>query len=105
MAKINLSKLTLDELKGLQNDVAKAVKTFETRKKKEALAALEAQAREMGFNLGQLTGNSKKPKSSGAPKYSKPGDPSMTWTGRGRKPQWFADALDSGTSEAEMLIA
>lgn len=51
MAAINLDKLTLDELKQLQKDVGKAIKGFEAKRKKAALAAAEAAAREHGFSL------------------------------------------------------
>ena len=37
------------------------------------------------------------------PKYKNPvGE--ETWTGRGKKPTWFVNALDAGISEEEMLI-
>ena len=53
---IDLNKLSLKELKDLQSQVAKAVASFEDRKKKEALVELEEKAREMGFSLAELTG-------------------------------------------------
>ena len=53
---IDLKSYSLKELKDLQSQVAKAISTFEDRKKKEALAKLEEKAREMGFSLAELTG-------------------------------------------------
>ncbi|AKO98076.1 MAG: H-NS histone family protein [Marinovum algicola] len=103
MPEIDLDGLSLKELKQLQKQVAKAISTFEDRKKKEALAALEAKAAEMGFSLSDLT-TGKGGKIS-APKYQNPDDPTQTWTGRGRKPGWFAQALERGTSPEEMLIS
>lgn len=103
MPEIDLDGLSLKELKQLQKNVAKAISTFEDRKKKEALAALEAKAVEMGFSLSELT-NGKGGKIS-APKYRNLDDPSQTWTGRGRKPAWFVDALARGVSPEEMLIS
>ena len=103
MPEIDLDGLSLKELKQLQKQVAKAISTFEDRKKKEALAALEAKAAEMGFCLSDLT-TGKGGKIS-APKYQNPDDPTQTWTGRGRKPGWFAQALERGTSPEEMLIS
>lgn len=38
------------------------------------------------------------------PKYRSPADPKLTWTGRGRKPQWAAEWVDSGRSLDELLI-
>ncbi len=103
MTDINLDSMSLKELKQLQKDVNKAVASFEDRRKKEALAALEAKAAEMGFSLNDLT-NGKTGKIS-APKYRNPEDGSQTWTGRGRKPGWFADALQNGVSPEDMLIS
>lgn len=104
MAKINFEKLTLDELKQLEKDVAEAIQSFEARRKKEARAAAEAVARKMGFSLDELTGT-KGRKSVSMPKYQHPENPSLTWTGRGRKPKWFVEALDSGKTADELLIA
>ncbi|MEE4211361.1 MAG: H-NS histone family protein, partial [Parvularcula sp.] len=91
MAGIDLSAMSLDELKALHKDVEKAITTFEERKRLEALAAVEAKAKEMGFNLGELTGGKSKGKAGAtvsAPKYVHPENPSVTWTGRGRQPGW-----------------
>ena len=40
-----------------------------------------------------------------APKYRDPSDPSVTWSGRGRQPAWFAQALRRrGVTEEHLLI-
>ena len=39
-----------------------------------------------------------------APKYHDPSDPSKTWSGRGRKPSWFVDALKRRGVTAESLL-
>ena len=46
---IDLNNLSLKELKDLQAQVAKAISSFEDRKKKLALAELEEKARELGL--------------------------------------------------------
>lgn len=67
---INLSNLSLDELKKLQKDVARAIASFEERKRKKTLAAAEAAAREAGFSLNELFGSRSKPaKAPGIPKF------------------------------------
>ncbi len=105
MADIDLSSLTLDELKKLQKDVNKAVETYEDRRKQEARAAVEAKAREMGFSLSELTdGSGKKGKTPNPPKFRHPENPSLTWSGRGRQPAWIKEALENGTSLDDFLI-
>ncbi len=39
-----------------------------------------------------------------APKYRNPDNPTETWSGRGRKPRWFEEALARGLSAEAMLI-
>lgn len=102
MTDINLDEMSLKDLKKLQKDVTKAITSFEDRRKKEALAALEAKAAEMGFSLSDLTAG--KGGKISAPKYRNPDDASQTWTGRGRKPTWFISALERGVSPEEMQI-
>ncbi|MDW4500133.1 H-NS histone family protein [Sulfitobacter sp. D35] len=106
MATIKLEKLSLEELKQLQKDVAKAIDGYETRKRQEALATLDAKAKEMGFTLAELTGASKKSgRSVNAPKFRHPENPEMTWSGRGRQPGWIKEALKAGKSLDDYLIA
>lgn len=106
MAKINLDKLDLNELKQLQKEVAKAIDNFEAKRRNEALAAIENTAKEHGFSLAELTGGAspKKGKQPLPPKYAHPENPSLTWSGRGRQPTWIKEGLESGKSLDDYLI-
>ena len=103
---VDLNSLSLRELKDLQSQVAKAIAGFEDRKMNEARALLEAQARELGFSLAQLTGSAASGRKRGvaAPKYRNPANSGDTWTGRGRKPRWFSDALAAGKKPEDLEI-
>jgi DNA-binding protein H-NS len=102
---INLSDYSLKDLKELQARVSKEISGFHDRKKREALAALEEKARELGFSISELTGAGKMRKRSPAvPKYANPANSDDTWSGRGRKPLWFVAALKSGKTPEEMSI-
>ncbi len=102
---IDLSGLSLKELKVLQARVAKEIEGYKDREKRAALAALEEKARELGFSISELTGAAKLRKRSPAvPKFANPADKSETWSGRGRKPLWFVAALKSGKSPEQMAI-
>lgn len=73
MTDFDLETRSLKELKQLQKDVAKAISSFENRKKAEARVALEETAREMGFSLDQLVGSEGRTKRApAAPKYKHP---------------------------------
>jgi DNA-binding protein H-NS len=106
MANINLNDLSLSELKSLQKDLAKAIAEFSDRKKTEAMAALEAHAKELGFSLAELTGVKKTRKSSGpgGAKYRNPENSEVTWSGRGRKPGWFTAAIEAGKAPESMAF-
>lgn len=99
----NLESLSLGELRDLRNKVDRAIASYEQRRVKEALAAVETAAREHGFNLADLTAiKGAKPKV--AAKYANPDDPSQTWSGRGRKPHWVLAHIESGKSLDDLAI-
>ncbi|NBO20714.1 MAG: H-NS histone family protein [Rhodobacteraceae bacterium] len=100
---IDLSSLSLKELKDLQAQVNRAVATYEDRKKKQALAELEEKARALGFSLAELTGATvARKRAPSTVKYTNPANPDETWSGRGRKPRWFEDALRSGKTPEDL---
>jgi DNA-binding protein H-NS len=102
---IDLHSMSLKELKELQGQVAKAIASFEDRKKKAALAELEEKARELGFSLSELTGSAAPRKRAPASaRYANPANPADTWSGRGRKPRWFAEALAAGRKPEDLAI-
>ena len=105
MANFDLEALSLSDLKKMHKDIAKAITTYEDRQKAEARAKVEAFARELGYSLAELVGNDAKPKrATVAPKYRHPENPALTWSGRGRKPQWFVEALEAGKTAEDMAI-
>lgn len=102
---IDINGLSLKELKDLQSQVAKAIASFEDRKKKEALAELEEIARAKGFTLAELTGLTvARKRAPASAKYANPADSSDTWSGRGRKPRWFVAALAAGQTPEDLAI-
>ncbi len=105
MADYDLDALSLGELKKMQKDIAKAISTYEDRQKAEARVKVEALARDLGYSLAELVGTETKPsRAPAAAKYRHPENPSLTWSGRGRKPQWFLEALEAGKTASELAI-
>lgn len=100
---IELSKMSFQELKQLEKDLAKALKDFEKRKKNEAIVAAMAAAKEHGFTLEDILEEVGKGKVS-VPKYQHPTNPAVTWTGRGRPPKWFKEALKGGSDPEDLFI-
>ena len=67
---------------------------------KKQIAALVAEG---GYTLDEIVGNIKT-KRPVKPKYQNPNDASQTWTGRGRKPKWVVELLDSGMQLEDFAI-
>jgi DNA-binding protein H-NS len=103
MTNTDLEKLSVEELKKLQKDAAKAVASFEDRKRSGVIAELEAVAQKHGYKLADLAGG-KKAKVASPAKYKHPEDSSLTWSGRGRQPNWIKDGLSAGKSLIDFAI-
>jgi DNA-binding protein H-NS len=102
---MNLNDLSLKELKDLQSQIAKAIASFEDRRKKVALAELEEIARTKGFSLSELTGVASQRKTTpSVAKYANPANQADTWSGRGRKPRWFIAAMAAGRKPEDLAV-
>ncbi len=104
---IDLNSLNRSELEQLRTDIDKAISTLAERERQAALDAVEQAAQAHGFSLKELTGVAPaktRGKAKNPPKYRHPENPSVTWTGRGRKPQWIKDAEAAGTDIVEFAI-
>lgn len=102
------------DLEKLLDDVKEALLAAHARDRRDARKAAERAAAEFGFTLNELDESeidkSKKTKTvrtagkASKPKYADPADPSRTWTGKGRKPNWFRNAVEKGISPSDMEI-
>jgi DNA-binding protein H-NS len=103
---IDLENMSLDDLKKLSRDVERAIASFEDRKRREARKAMEKVAREFGLSVEEVVGAQKsapgRPSKSAA-KFRNPANPSDTWSGRGRQPGWYKEAIAKGKSPDSML--
>lgn len=105
MADFNLEAMSLKELRQLQKDLAKAISTYEDRHKAEARTKLEAIAKEMGYSLAELIGiEVKATRAPALAKYRHTENAALTWSGRGRKPQWFADHINAGKDPSALAV-
>lgn len=105
MADFNFEAMSLKELRQLQKDLAKAISTYVDRHKAEARAKLDAIAKEMGYSLADLIGvEVKSTRAPAVAKYRHPENAALTWSGRGRKPQWLADHINAGRDPSELAV-
>lgn len=105
---IELKSLTDKELSELKQDLEKELVERAKRAREEAKRAAEEAAKKYGFSLDEILGDGKKksasPRKPAAPKYRNPNNPEQTWSGRGRQPDWYKEAVDAGTAPEAMLI-
>lgn len=97
--------------KQLEELIAKAEqqKTKIRRERRdEVKKKLAKMARDEGYTIEELFGGRRARKSTAGtkvpPKYRNPADPKQTWSGRGKRPRWFVDALGKGKKEKDLLI-
>ncbi len=111
----DLNSMSRKELEKLKANIDKALERVAKKKLKEALAAAEKAAKAYGFSLAEITGGAgalekharkaaKKPKNAGVPKYANPENKTQTWTGKGRQPEWFKEAMAVGKAPEQLEI-
>jgi DNA-binding protein H-NS len=101
----NLNHSQLNELiskaQTRQNELRKE-KVVKLREKIHAMIKAEGYAFEDIF--GGTRGKTKRAGTPVAPKYRNPANPEQTWSGRGKRPHWFNDALKAGKKEKDLTI-
>jgi len=103
--KIDLDKMNLKELQDLKNKVEIAIASFESKKIEEAQHKVKQVLDEMGLTLDDLKETKvKRTKKASPPKYAHSENPELTWSGRGRKPNWVIAHLDQGLPLDDLLI-
>jgi len=103
---MDLTNMTLDELKKLHKEVGREIDGYEARQIAIARADLEKRAKEYGLTLKQIVGASgvSIPKPPAVIRYQNPDNPSETWAGRGRKPKWLTAKLDAGRTMEDFAV-
>ena len=101
----NLNHNQLNEL------IAKA-QTRQTELRREQVSTVRDKVNALikaeGFTFDDLFGarapKSRRAGTTVAPKYRNPDDAEQTWSGRGKRPRWFNEALAAGKKESDLLV-
>lgn len=106
---INLELLSPAELQALIKNAEAQMDSARKNHVKEVRAKIDGILAGAGLTIGDVYptrgGKSAKgPKASVAPKYRNPGNASQTWSGRGKRPLWFNEALKKKGVTAESLM-
>ncbi len=94
------------ELRELEAAITGALKDAKKRDRNEAIDKINKIASDYGFTVAELFGDKlgKKSLTVRPPKYRDPKDPLNTWTGAGRRPNWFRKHIDDGGTLEELEI-
>lgn len=108
---INLESLSPAELRALIKNAEAHMESARKSQIQDARTKIEAVLKRSGFTLGEVYSTrggkgAKGSKAAVAPKYRNPENKAQTWSGRGKRPTWFVEALRKrGVTTESLLIA
>lgn len=109
MSKIDLTGFTVAELRALSEAVKTQLAQAEEDERRQAFEAIVEAAKKVGLapkdllrRYGHDGPAATGPKEASGPAYRNPGNPVETWAGRGRKPRWVIEWLESGKSLGDL---
>ncbi len=111
---MDLSNLSLQELRSLENQLKSEIKRRENEDMARAREQILAIAHSVGIPLKDLIGAKAgrggaatatgAPRAAVAVRFRHPADPSLQWTGRGRQPKWVVEWLAGGQSMDDLRV-
>ena len=106
--KMDIKTLETSEIVQLIGDLNGELKRRSKQEKENLIHEIREKAQALNIPLNELLEAVEKPikvrKEPSPPKYHNPENNSQTWSGRGKRPQWFKDHLNSGKTPEDMLI-
>lgn len=105
---MDLSTLSVAQLRDLQQQIPAEIKRREAQEKVNILNEVRAFAKARGYAIEDLLGKEAKVKAVSGNKvkvkYRHPQNPELEWTGRGRKPKWVEAWVAGGASLDNLLV-
>lgn len=106
---IELKNLNHKQLDELIAQASRQKDQLQRERRDEVRARLVRIAQEEGYSIEELFGGKQRARSKTAgtkvaPKFRNPANPAQTWSGRGKQPRWFSDALKGGKSEKDLAV-
>ncbi|MHB1228793.1 MAG: H-NS histone family protein [Halothiobacillus sp.] len=101
MSTIDLNSLSADDLKQLMANAERMLRDRHQQRIHSLRKEAEELAASLNMSVAELFGLDKTSKLANKKlpaKYVNSADPSQTWSGRGKRPHWLADALARGES-------
>jgi len=110
MQSIDLSRLSLVELRQLSRELGGELKRKEEEEQRRVLEEMKRLAGSIGKTVEEvlrIEEEQKKKKKRRPPKdpqYRSTRDPNLTWSGRGKQPAWVKEELEEGRSLEELKV-
>jgi DNA-binding protein H-NS len=103
-------KMSIEELEAAIQEAAATLEQKRVEKEAEIIAQVRELTAQIGKTPEELFGGRGKAAARGSvpaveAKYRHPQDPALTWSGRGKRPQWVTDALGQGKTLADLAVA
>ncbi|HYO12462.1 MAG TPA: H-NS histone family protein [Thermoanaerobaculia bacterium] len=105
---IDLSKLSIEELEILARDVQAEIVARKEAERERVLQQMRELAGSLGMTLEEVLRMEKRGGGGSGgvqAKYRHPDNPDLTWSGRGKRPAWVAEALASGKSLEDLTVS
>ena len=105
---IDLTKFSIEELQGLAQDIEQEIVSRREADRERVLAQMRELAGSLGLTLEEVLrqergrDRSAKVPASSIVKYRHPENPVLTWSGRGKRPQWLNEWLAAGHTLEEL---
>lgn len=102
-----LNELSETQLQEMIEGARRALRDRQDSRRKDVYAQIKKLAASVGVTAEIIeAGDKAKPVRTGkvAAKYRNPADPSQTWTGRGMKPVWLRELINSGSRIEDFAI-
>ncbi len=105
-AKVAVDGLSLKDINSLEQELQKAKAQVRDRERKALKEKIDKLLKGTGFTIFDIygVGGKKRGKSISVARFANPDDPSDTWTGRGRKPNWVLARLKKGQKLEDFAI-
>ena len=107
--KPDISELSVEELKRLQEEAEALIASKKDQAIEDAYNQIIAIAENVGYSVEELLelGEQKRKKTTRKavePRYRNKNNAEETWTGRGKQPRWVVDALAKGKKLDDLAI-
>lgn len=101
---VDLSKLSIEELETLVRDAQAEIAARKEAERERVLQQVRELAASIGMSVEELLKLQKAGKRPVEAKYRHPENAELTWSGRGKRPQWVTDTLASGKTLEDLAI-